>query len=141
MWGKMFVVFAAVVLLTMGVGPGQAKAAGKHNEIGKAGEYRGAIVKVDPVRCSADPGDKRYCKKVYLSLHSGMSVASRLHLFTEIRNNQKMVYAGPDEDKSMADQVNTMDKLVGNVLKPNTKATISVSCDEDGCEIDIIDLN
>jgi len=36
MWGKMFVIFAAVVLLAMGVDPGQAKAAGKHNEIGKA---------------------------------------------------------------------------------------------------------
>lgn len=143
MRGKVFAALTAVLLFFMAAGPVQGGAAEKSREIGKTGEWRGTIRKLQTVRCSADPGDKRYCKRVYLDTGPGGPVTSRLHLYTEITRNRKVIYPGPDEDKSMADQANFMDRLVKKVLKPGAAATVSVSCSGDdlGCAIDRIDLH
>jgi hypothetical protein len=140
MWGKTFAVFTVVVLLWAGGAPDHAGATGKHREITKAGQYQGAVTRLQMVRCSTDPGDKRYCKRVYLAVDSGAPLTSRLHLYTEITRKGKVVYPGPAEDKSLVDQINNMDKLVNKVLKPNTKVSLSVSCEDKGCLIDRIDL-
>ncbi|OPX99313.1 MAG: hypothetical protein A4E60_02832 [Syntrophorhabdus sp. PtaB.Bin047] len=140
MLGKAFAVFAAMVLLSAGGVVDQTEATGKHREIAKAGLYQGTVARLQMVRCSTDPGDKRYCKRVYLAVDSGATLTSRLHLYTEITRKGKAVYPGPDEEKSLVDQINSMDRLVDKVLKPNTKASLLVSCEDGGCLIDRIDL-
>ena len=140
MWGKTFAIFAVLALLWAGSAPGQAGAAGEHGEIGKAGRYEGTVTRLQTVRCSSDPGDKRYCKRIYLAVDPGVPLTSRMHLYTEITRKGKTVYHGPDEDKSLVEQINSMDRLVNKILKPNTRASVSVSCGDEGCMVDRIDL-
>jgi len=141
MWGKISVVIVVAFLVCAGGIPDPAGATGKNREIAKEGRYRGTVTRLQTVRCSSDPGDKRYCKRVYLAVGPGAPLTSRLHLYTEIARKGKVIYPGPNEDKSLVDQINSMDRLVGKAIKPNTKASLSVSCDDGGCLIDRIDLN
>ncbi len=140
MWGKAFVVCVLVVLFSVGAGIDQTRAAGKHREIEKAGRYRGTIVKLQTVRCSSELGDKRYCKRVYLAMGSEAPLTCRLHLYSEIVRKKKVLYPGPDENKSAVEQMNDLDRLVSKLLRPNTTVSLSVSCDDGGCLIDRIDL-
>ncbi len=137
--GKDIVVIVVAFLVCAGGIPDPAGATGKNREIAKEGRYRGTVTRLQTVRCSSDPGDKRYCKRVYLAVGPGAPLTSRLHLYTEIARKGKVIYPGPNEDKSLVDQINSMDRLVGKAIKPNTKASLSVSCDDGGCLIDRID--
>lgn len=141
MWGKTLAVIVVASLVWAGGTLDPAGATGKNGEIAKEGRYRGTVTRLQTVRCSSDPGDKRYCKRVYLAVDPGTPLTSRLHLYTEITRKGKVIYPGPDEHKSLVDQINSMDKLVNKVIKPNAKASLSVSCEDGECLIDRIDLH
>lgn len=141
MWGKTLAVFVVASLVWAGGTLDPAGATDKNREIAKEGRYEGTVTRLQTVRCSSDPGDKRYCKRVYLAVGPGAPLTSRLHLYTEISRKGKVIYPGPNEDRSLVDQINSMDRLVSKILKPNTKASLSVSCEDGGCLIDRIDLH